>query len=169
MDDAHATRGARERGVSPVVGVLLMVAVTVVLASVAGVGVLDAMAGAGTESVQVSLSVSADAEADRIHVDHEGGDPLDASETSIVVTNATASQTFTSPAGSARLTRGETATIDLARTAGNNRVDWNGSTDSWEYNQTGAFTGVAPDDELRLLVIHRPKNELLFQGHVPIA
>ena len=63
-----------ERAVSPVIGVILMVAITVILAAVIGAFVLG-LGGETQETPQVSLSFSGDA--DEVTVAHRGGDTLD--------------------------------------------------------------------------------------------
>ncbi|CCQ33740.1 hypothetical protein HLRTI_002723 [Halorhabdus tiamatea SARL4B] len=64
-----------ERGVSPAVGVVVMVALTVVLAATVGTMVLgSAPPDRGTV---VRLSASADAGTDRVSVTHEGGGSID--------------------------------------------------------------------------------------------
>lgn len=70
------------RAVSPVVGAVLLVAVTVVLAlSVGAALTVPDLEAAPT----VSLSVTADAEADRIALTHEGGDSLDVTDLSLTI------------------------------------------------------------------------------------
>ena len=71
-----------DRGVSPVIGVILMVAITVILAAVIGAFVL----GLGDQASQTTPQASIDfdfQETDNVTVTHEGGDTLDASEITI--------------------------------------------------------------------------------------
>ena len=71
-----------DRGVSPVIGVILMVAITVILAAVIGAFVL----GLGDQASQTTPQASIDfdfQETDNVTVTHEGGDNLDASEITI--------------------------------------------------------------------------------------
>jgi len=63
-----------DRGVSPVIGVALLIAITVVLAAVIGFVVLDAGTGTGTDAPTARLDVSGDTGADELTLDHEGGD-----------------------------------------------------------------------------------------------
>lgn len=64
-----------ERAVSPAVGVVVMVALTVVLA--ATVGTMALGTSTPDRGTVVRLSASADASADRISVTHEGGRSID--------------------------------------------------------------------------------------------
>ncbi|WP_435196528.1 type IV pilin [Natronomonas sp. EA1] len=64
------------RGVSPVIGVVSLLAVTVTLAGVVGAGALSFAPPAAP--AQATFDVSADAAQDTISVTHAGGDTLDA-------------------------------------------------------------------------------------------
>ncbi len=70
------------RATSSLVGVVLLVAVTVLVATAAG---SLAAVDPGTEVPTASLSLTADAEADRIALTHQGGETLDVSELSVTV------------------------------------------------------------------------------------
>jgi len=80
------------RAVSPVIGVILMVAITVILAAVIGTFVL----GLGDQVQQTSPQASfgfdytnpSDDTADTLEVTHESGDSISASQLSIVVSGA---------------------------------------------------------------------------------
>ena len=63
-----------DRAVSPVIGVILMVAITVILAAVIGAFVLG-LGGETQETPQVSLSFDQDGET--VTVAHRGGDSVD--------------------------------------------------------------------------------------------
>lgn len=79
----HSNQDGNDRGVSPVIGVILMVAITVILAAVIGSFVLG-IGGDVQETPQASFSYDS---ANDVVV-HEGGDSIDISETSISSTNA---------------------------------------------------------------------------------
>lgn len=90
--------GSTERAVSPVIGVVLMVGITVVLAAVIGTLVLNMGAQTGETGPNAQLDVR-DAMADFDYTDndsdpfltisHNGGDPVDADAIRLVVRNAT--------------------------------------------------------------------------------
>ncbi len=68
-----------ERGVSPVIGVILMVAITVILAAVIAAFVLGF--GAGAEAApQASISIDADADGNNVTIEHLSGDSIDYEE-----------------------------------------------------------------------------------------
>lgn len=88
-----------DRGVSPVIGVILMVAVTVVLAAVVGTFVLDLGQTAGRGAPSASLRVTADAATDNVTITHTGGDGLADGRTRLTVTNETDGTDLTFEAG----------------------------------------------------------------------
>lgn len=72
-----------ERAVSPVIGVILMVAITVILAAVIAAFVLGF--GADQDSApQATLSVEQDADNGNIIFNHQGGDGIDTSDVELV-------------------------------------------------------------------------------------
>lgn len=73
-----------ERAVSPVIGVIMMVAVTVILAAIVSMLVLG-MGQDVDNSAQASFSFDYDAGAGTLEVTHDGGDALDAVDVAILV------------------------------------------------------------------------------------
>lgn len=105
------------RGISPVVGVVLLVAITLLLASVVGVVVL----GVDSErpSPNAAVQLTADAGSDRVRVSHLSGADLSADHTRIVW-EVGDDRFITDPADAERLFRAGqsvTATFDGATTA----------------------------------------------------
>ena len=74
-----------ERAVSPVIGVILMVAITVILAAVIGTFVLGL--GDQVDSTAPNAQLSFDHTSENVTVAHEGGDTLDGNLTFFVATN----------------------------------------------------------------------------------
>lgn len=72
------------RATAPVIAVALLVAATVLAASVVGTAVL--VIDAPTESDRVTVSLSVDARTDRLRLTHGGGRPLDVSRLNFSVT-----------------------------------------------------------------------------------
>lgn len=72
------------RALSPIVGVVSLVAITVVLAAGVGFAVSDGVAADPTP--QATFSLSADAATDRIALTHEGGEALSATDLTVRVT-----------------------------------------------------------------------------------
>ena len=66
-----------DRGVSPVIGVILMVAITVILAAVIGAFVLGLGDQASQSAPQASFDWSFDTNEDNVTITHAGGDNID--------------------------------------------------------------------------------------------
>ena len=99
---------AEDRAVSPVVGVALLIAITVILAAVIG-GVVLGIGTGGAETPQAQLS--ADFDSGNVTISHNGGEPLDADE--VVVLDDTSDPTDEFDG----LTAGESTTIDVGNSA----------------------------------------------------
>ena len=83
-----------DRGVSPVIGVILMVAITVILAAVIGTFVLGLGENVSQTAPQASIAISDaddgwsnDGNYSAVSLTHNGGDEIKASDTEIVVRN----------------------------------------------------------------------------------
>lgn len=101
-----------DRAVSPVVGVALLIAITVILAAVIG-GVVLGLGTTGADAPQAQLEI----DTNNNEIRHQGGDPLPANETTFKF-NSTANQTLSSElsAGEARslnstVSSGDTVTV----------------------------------------------------------
>lgn len=129
-----------DRAVSPVIGVILMVAITVILAAVIGAFVL----GLGNEVSEAQPGVSLGLEFpgasdDTVRITHRGGDTFDSADVSVRVGSEYAYRTgardaFTqssSPSWPARVSAGDVLELQ-DDTAHNNemvRVIWSGERD----------------------------------------
>ena len=71
-----------DEAVSPVIGVILMVAITVILAAVIGAFVLNI---GGNQEVAPSVSVDFENTSDGVRVSHGGGDPVDPARLTLLV------------------------------------------------------------------------------------
>ena len=81
---------SEDRAVSPVIGVILMVAITVILAAVIGTFVLGLGDSLGDNQPTAQLSVSIDeTEGDNgaIIIDHDGGDRIDSDTVRVIVSD----------------------------------------------------------------------------------
>lgn len=101
-DDGKPRFTPGDRAVSPVIGVVLMVAITVILAAVTGTFVLDVGQSVQQTGPLVSMTIR-DAQADYdpttdtglddfIVIEHQSGDDLDAGRLRIVVRNESSNQ-----------------------------------------------------------------------------
>jgi len=173
-----------DRGVSPVIGVILMVAITVILAAIIGAFVLGL--GQNTQAApQASLTVS-DASDDFqddgnnqavLSVSHNSGDSLQLDEIRIVVreadSNAIAGE-WTADAGWQVSANSDTVTAFLDGTDLNaNPAASGGSLDVGEIltlEETTDTTGgsVITDGRYRVVVIHTPSDSTVASATVQI-
>ncbi len=99
-------RNEPNRAVSPVIGVVLMVAITIILAAVIGTFVLGLSPDAHQTAI-ATISIDGDAGDGNITLVHEGGEALDLAEHTVVVdgssTDGNASMTETLEPGERKL------------------------------------------------------------------
>ncbi|WP_227354759.1 type IV pilin [Haladaptatus salinisoli] len=129
----EATGRDFERAVSPVIGVILMVAITVILAAVIGAFVMGLGDSVQKNAPQVSLEISQKS-ATEIEVSHVGGSPLQEGEISVVFEPSTDDDTIDSDTNvnswgdslgdQAEITGGESVVLTpTAGTNGNGQYD----------------------------------------------
>jgi flagellin-like protein len=126
-----------DRAVSPVIGVILMVAITVILAAVIGTFVLGLGDQVSQTTPQASFSFDYDRNAganDTLTIAHNGGDTLDANEVNVTVSgaeNATRSSYNWAEApldGSSSVSAGSTVTLDGDIVSGGDTLDLRSAT-----------------------------------------
>jgi FlaG/FlaF family flagellin (archaellin) len=165
--------------VSPVVGVVLLVGLTVVLAGVAGT--LLAFSEALVRPPQVSFTVTADAtdgwpDGQRVRVAHRGGDPLDVTRVTVVVgLPRVEAQARISDFPTRRLTpehvrgdhvfdrgyAGVEGVLDAAHTDGT----W-AAGESTSVRVAQHEHDLRPGDRVRVRVVHQPSNAVLVRSTV---
>ncbi|WP_058367657.1 type IV pilin [Haloparvum sedimenti] len=117
---------ADDRAVSPVIGVILMVAITVILAAVIGTFVL----GLGDSLQQSSPSASFGFDYDEngsdynVTVTHEGGDSIPIDQLSVAFTNASGASVTEDWQGSGPITAGDSSTHTSVGAESTVRVIW---------------------------------------------
>ena len=104
-----------DRAVSPVIGVILMVAITVILAAVIGTFVLGLGDSLGDSQPTAQLSVSIDDTTGdgELTVEHSGGDPIEADSVRIVVSDASGSEDDVEATITSRLSVGGSASASF--------------------------------------------------------
>ena len=134
---------ADDDAVSPVIGVILMVAITVILAAVIGTFVLGL--GDQVQSTTPQAQFTFDEESDdSITITHDGGDPVDEGNTNIVDSNT---GEVTCPWGVTEISAGDSCTTDptFSGSEGTLRVTWEsddgsqtGTLATYDYDFTGS-------------------------------
>ncbi|GGN18598.1 type IV pilin [Halarchaeum nitratireducens] len=131
-----------DRGVSPVIGVILMVAITVILAAVIGTFVLGLGSNVGNNAPSATFNwdYSGNSSGGNLTVTHQGGDAIENSTINITSDPATAAQDNISYSVSGdQWTAGDSATIEYGGSPNSAQVIWQSSGGSssiigeWEY------------------------------------
>ncbi|AKH98112.1 type IV pilin [Halanaeroarchaeum sulfurireducens] len=147
-----------DRGVSPVIGVILMVAITVILAAVIGTFVLGLGENVSSTAPQAQLTMSADASTDNITVEHKGGDAIIASEIKVKVSNESKSVTYT-PTNNEELTVGDQGVINTTNNGDGPEVYWPDSTNVSGDDTIDLVTSY--DDPYTVQIIHTESDQLI--------
>jgi flagellin-like protein len=165
-----------ERGVSPVIGVILMVAITVILAAVIGTFVLGLgndlqnTSPTATLTVQDDSSTNFDGSSDQVAyiISHDGGDDLNAQNLRIVIRETSGSQV---------------ATLDESNTYadGDLEVNFNGDStvlstddsvqtgDTLSIATTGGSSDLSSGDEFEIVIIHAPSGSTISSSTVELT
>jgi len=134
---------SEDRGVSPVIGVILMVAITVILAAVIGTFVLG-LGDSLNQAPQAQIDVEGDASADEITISHDGGDAIPTSELSITFDDGSDSDTVDNPSL--------------------------GDDDTFSVGDSGTFSGTGISDaEVDVTIIHSPSESILLEETVDLT
>ncbi|WEL27757.1 type IV pilin N-terminal domain-containing protein [Haloferax volcanii] len=105
---------SESRAVSPVIGVILMVAITVILAAVIGTFVLGLGDQVGDTAPQASFSFDYDG-AQEITITHESGDAIAGDQLSVVIPSGLTADTVSKKTGSDdNMNAGDTIVVELA-------------------------------------------------------
>jgi flagellin-like protein len=164
-----STGGSGERrAVSPVIGVVLMVAITVVLAALVGTFALG-LGGGEEPAPQASFSTTVtDDPSDGAHVTlvHEGGDPIDAARTRVVVRLVDAdgagddegdADVVEPASGEAVLTAGTETTYRVQKN------DWTGAWSGREDAATADLTDPRPGETVRVTVVDVETGSVVYR------
>jgi flagellin-like protein len=113
--------------VSPVIGVILMVAITVILAAVIATFVLGLGDQVSETAPQASFSFDYDSTAGHVNITHSGGASLEPDRVDVVVTGG-GSPVNADWGGVSKITAGDSTSVDNAGDSTEIRVTWSSST-----------------------------------------
>jgi flagellin-like protein len=131
----HNLLNTDERAVSPVIGVILMVAITVILAAVIGTFVLGLGDSLGDSQPTASIDVSTNSSA--ITLEHAGGDPVETGDLRVIVDDLTNDETLD-----------QSNEFNSTYTVGD--------------SEDITFTSGSTETEVRIRLIHTPSDSILF-------
>lgn len=151
----------RDRAISPLIGVVLMVAMTVLLAAAIGNFVLAIGDDAGNRAPTVRFAVDSDSATGDITLAHQGGEDVVDTETAILVTNGSSGVTLRfAPTSEAVLSTGGDVVLDLDASP---NAQIRSSSDVWGGTAaSGSFPGVRPDASYTVEVIDLGSERVFF-------
>ena len=117
-----------DRGVSPVIGVILMVAITVILAAVIGAFVLELGSSVATEQPQASFDFEVDGS--NATVTHQGGSEIDNSSISVVLNKSYDNSEYNWGGADGIITAGESMDIGNMSMNSSDIRTYNGGADT---------------------------------------
>ena len=134
-----------DRAVSPVIGVILMVAITVILAAVIGTFVLGLGDSLGDNQPTAQISVSIDETDNSITIEHNGGDSIESDTLRVVISSDDGNES------SAMITDRFSVGDSVSNTSageGENIVNEN--------------------DDVRIRIVHQPSESILLDRTIEI-
>jgi flagellin-like protein len=153
-----------ERAVSPVIGVILMVAITVILAAVIGAFVLQLGDSVSNTAPQASIGVDSISAADEeIVLRHSGGDTIEWDETQLIVEKEGAANNLEwAGTGSGAFSPADEATI-ITDNGTNATLTTNGTTIDEDSDNAFALTS---DDRVTITLIDQSSGEIIFEREI---
>jgi len=155
-----------DRGVSPVIGVILMVAITVILAAVIGAFVLQLGDSVSQTAPQASIGIdNTDASTNSIILRHSGGDTVEWADTRVAVENESGnSATWDGPGTEAFEPTNEVNVITQDPPAPTDAIT---DTGSQATNITsGAASALNEDDRITITMIDKASGEIIFERDI---
>ncbi len=159
-----------EEAVSPVIGVILMVAITVILAAVIAAFVFGMGTPIKTPQANLQITKATTANGGYIAIEHKGGDSIALKDVKIVITQASNTTTF-DPASTTAIDKALTVTqfMNISNLTGlgtTNRIGVGSSRDST--STTGAtgssdasWLGLLANANVKVRLIYNPSGQVL--------
>ena len=132
-----------DRGVSPVIGVILMVAITVILAAVIGTFVLGLGDSLGDSQPTAQIDVSIDESTNTTTIEHSGGDSIDSDSLRVIISSGADEGSGTI---GQRLSVGDSITV-----------------------ATGSDNTVSANTDVRIRIIHQPSDSILVDRTIEVV
>ena len=158
----HTDRSNHDRAVSPVIGAVLMVAITVVMAAAVGTLVLDLGGTSADPAPRATLAVTADPTTNHLNVSHRGGDGIDAARSRLLVTDESTGDRLTFPptTDSSVFGVGGVVAIDVS--------DGNVTSTTWGAMSASESSGfdVTPGTQYTLQLVDARSQRIVFETTV---
>lgn len=158
-----------EEAVSPVIGVILMVAITVILAAVIATSVFNMSDNLGESPPTVSITAqnnAADSTLDII-IDHNGGDPLKGSEWKISVAKEGANPKYVTSTASDDFEVGGRIIMVGYETVADTSNDFAGAGTAWTCSNSSG-DALAGNTKYNIKMVHIPSNAIVLDAIVDV-
>jgi len=157
---------AEERGVSPVIGVILMVAITVILAAVIGTFVLGLGDQVSQTAPQATFSVEdfSQGSEDKLTLRHGGGDDIVSDETNIQISGDAVSSITLDGTDANQTTSLSTANNLIITSDGSNTITMWGDT-GVGYGSPTNFS-VSPDSEFTTTFVDTASGQIIAEKNI---
>ena len=136
-----------DRAVSPVIGVILMVAITVILAAVIGTFVLGLSDSLGDNQPTAQLSVDLDQDEPDLTIEHNGGDSISSESLRVVVTGPDEQRAEANGVFENRFSVGDSETGEFTENNGE----------------------ISEGEDVRIRVIHQPSESILLDRSIEVT
>ncbi len=153
---SRITDGSTDRAVSPVIGVILMVAITVVLAGVIGVMVFGLTDDLGDTAPSNSLDISGDIDTNgefNVTVAHANGDSVNTDDIELVIRDSDGSTL---------------ESYDASDIGSLNSGDDFGVGDSFTHSATGTAPSGSAGEVAEFEIIHNPSDSIIGSAEIEI-
>lgn len=162
------------QAVSPVIGVILMVAITVILAAVIGTFVLGLGDSVSSQAPQASLGLSATAGAGNtgtVSLEHKGGDAIHSESTRIIISSASGEMVIISDTGDDTFTVGDEVLIETGTTATNDPITAasSGWTDSGVLVvDSNSVNGLSSGETVTVKLIDTESQKVIYESETTV-
>ncbi|MFC6753621.1 type IV pilin [Halorubrum tibetense] len=137
-----------DRAVSPVIGVILMVAITVILAAVIGTFVLGLGDQLGDNQPTAQLAMDLDQDADStLTIEHNGGDSIASESLTVLITGPDDQRGEATDEFETRFSVGDEETAEL----------------------DGTDNTIGEEEDVRIRVIHQPSDSILLDRTLEVT
>ena len=152
------------RAVSPVIGVILMVAITVILAAVIGTFVLGLGQNVSQSTPQAQLSFTVTG--NNLTIAHKGGDSITASNIKVTLKNSATGDTVKfNPTNNTKLSVGDSARIHSTNTKATLYWPDDGSSKSSVNDTTNSFN-LQPGTTYHITIVDKNSQQLIADQDV---
>jgi len=160
-----------ERAVSPVIGVILMVAITVILAAVIGAFVLQLGDSVSQTAPQASIGVDdTDVSSNSIVLRHSGGDTIEWDETNLIVEKEDGDSVAWDGSASGAFETADEVNVSTQNASNSDNTTIKtgpGSVDPADSPDSSPFTFTA-DERITITMIDRQSGEIIFEREIRV-